>query len=328
MRKSSIAAGLTVVALFLVACGGSGSSGNSGSSGGSGGDGGEKKVIAASLYSRDVPFYQAIADGLKQQAQDYGWDLKLVFSKPDPSEQIDAINSLLAQRPNGLVVVPMDANGLVPAAKQALAQDVPVISLADELADKSAETTYVGGDFVEYGRTKAKWIAEQLHGKGKVGIVHGIRGISFTEQQDQGAREEFAKHPGIKVVNGPYAGNFTADLGLTAAQNLLTANPDLSAIFFDNDDLALGGARAVADRGLKGKVLVVGTDGLEAGLAGVRSGELDYTLSQCAVDQGREAIRALHGLLVEGKQPAKENITKSVEVTKANIGKVTGTSVC
>jgi ABC-type sugar transport system substrate-binding protein len=316
VRKFPIVAGLLVVALSLVACGSSDSGGGGGSTGTGGG---EKQTIAASLYSRDVPFYQAIADGLEQQSKEYGWDLKLTFSRPDPSEQIDAINTLLAQQPDGLVIVPMDAAGLVPAAKQGMAQDVPVIALADRLADRTAETAYVGGDFIEFGRTKAKWIADQLHGRGKVGVIHGIRGISFTQQQDEGLRAEFARYPGITIVDGPYAGNFTADLGLTATQNLLTANPDLDAIYFDNDDLALGGARAVADRGLRGRVLVVGTDGLEAGLAGVRSGDLDYTLNQCAKEQGREAIRVFHDLLVDGRQPPPEVITETVEVTRANV---------
>lgn len=320
MRKFPIAVALLVAALFLVACGGDDDGGGSGTTASNGGD--EKKTVAASLYSRDVPFYQAIAEGLQQQADEYGWELNLVFSRPDPSQQIDSINTLLAQQPDGLVVVPMDAAGLVPATRQALSQDVPVIALGDRLAERDAMTAYVGGDFVEFGKTKAAWIAEQLGGRGKVGVIHGIRGISFTQEQDKGLREEFAKHPGIEVVDGPYAGNFTADLGLTATQNLLTANPDLDAIYFDNDDLALGGARAVADRGLRGRVLLVGTDGLQAGLAGVRAGDLDYTLNQCAVTQGRDAIRVLHEVLIDGREPQPELITEAIGVTRENVDDV------
>ncbi|HEX4805769.1 MAG TPA: sugar ABC transporter substrate-binding protein [Conexibacter sp.] len=327
MRKFPLSVAL-VGAVLALAAAGCGSGGSSGGGSTSGGAGGKHETIAASLYSRDVPFYQAIAQGLQEQAKAYGWTLKLVFSNPDPSQQIDAINTLLAQQPNALVIVPIDSSGLVPAGKQALAQKVPVVALGDHLSDPSAETTYVGGDFKQYGVTKAAWIAKQLHGRGTVGIVHGIRGLTFTEEQWKGAQQEFAKHPGITVVNGPYAGNFTADLGLTATQNLLTAHPNLNAIFFDNDDLALGGARAIADRGLQGKVLTVGTDGLQAGLSGVRAGQISYTLSQCAVGQGKQAMRTLHDMLVDGKQPGARVITKTIEITKANIAQFSGSAAC
>jgi ABC-type sugar transport system substrate-binding protein len=317
-RIWSVAVALAVVALVGAGCGDD-DDGGSGNGGGGESAGGEKKVIAASLYSRDVPYYQAIGDGLKEQAEEYGWVLKLVYSKPDPSAQIDAIDTLLTQQPDGLVMVPIDANGLIPAANSAQQQDVPVVALGDELADRSAQTAYVGGDFVQYGRDKADWIAKELGGKGTVGVIHGIRGITFTEDQFEGAKEAFAEHPGIKVVDGPYAGGFSADLGLTAAQNLLTANPDLDAIYFDNDDLALGGIRAARDRDIAPEdILIVGTDGLTAGKEAVKAGDLDYTLDQCAVDQGREAIRTLKKVFDDEEVP-EEIITKTVGLTPDNI---------
>ncbi|MGH7486618.1 MAG: sugar ABC transporter substrate-binding protein, partial [bacterium] len=281
---------LAVSAMAAVGCGG--------------GDGGGSKKIAAVLYSRDVPYYQAIGEGIQQQADDYGWDVNINYTQPDPSAAADGVNTAAVQNPDGIIIDPIDPSALIPATKQALGKGIPVVALGDDLADPSARTTYVGGDFVDYGRTKAQWIVDQLNGQGNVGIVHGIRGITFTEDQNMGATEVFAKNPGIHVVDGPYAGNFTADVGLSATQNLLTANPNLDAIFFDNDDLALGGAQAAQDRGLN-NVLIVGTDGLAAGLAGLEKRQIDYTRAQCAVDQGRAAVRALNDQFENGSVDAR-----------------------
>lgn len=285
-----------------------------------GGDGGSGDTrIAASLYSRDVPYYQAVAAGIEDQAEQYGWELNLNFSQPDPEQQTSAIETQLATNPDGQIIVPIDGEAMIPAAQQALDKDIPVIATGDDLADPAARSTYVGGDFVDYGRTKAEWIANELNGKGKVGIIHGIRGITFTEQQNEGLQEVFAEYPGITVVDGPYANGFSAELGLNAAQNLLTANPDLDAIYFDNDDLALGGAQAVVDRGLNpDEVLIIGTDGLEAGLDGLKKGEIDFTLAQCATEQGRQAVVELKKL-IEGEEVKDKNITPVYEVTPDNL---------
>lgn len=286
-----------------------------------GGDdtGSDDTRIAASLYSRDVPYYQAVAAGIEDQAKEYGWELNLNFSQPDPEQQTSAIETQLATNPDGLIMVPIDGEAMIPAAQQALDKDIPVISTGDDLADEAARSAYVGGDFVDYGRKKAEWIVGELNGKGKVGIVHGIRGITFTEHQNEGALEVFGENPGITVVDGPYAGGFSAELGLNAAQNLLTANPDLDAIYFDNDDLALGGAQAVVDRGLNAdQVLIVGTDGLEAGLAGLKKGEIDFTLAQCATEQGREAVETLKKQ-IDGEDTESVVLTPVFEVTPDNL---------
>lgn len=313
LRHKALPMAISLLALgaLATACGGGG--------GGGDGGGGEGTRVAASLYSRDVPYYQAVATGIEDQAKEYGWELNLNFSKPDPSEQTSAVETLLGTSPEGLIMVPIDGSAMIPAAKQALSQEIPVVVTGDDLTEESARSAYVGGDFEAYGRQKAEWIVKELGGKGQVGIVHGIRGITFTELQNKGAQEVFAENPGIEVIEGPYAGGFTAELGLQATENLITAHPEIEAIFFDNDDLALGGAQAARDRGIKAdEILIVGTDGLEAGLAGLRKGEIDMTLAQCATDQGRQAVSALKKL-IEGEEIESQVITPVYEVTPSTL---------
>lgn len=322
LQRKLIISIIAVIALGILAVGcGDGGDDTTGGEATTGdtSEGGESQRIAASLYSREVPYYQAVAAGIEDQAKQYGWDLNLNFTQPDPSAQTDAIETLLGTQPDGLIMVPIDGAAMVPVAEQALNDGVPVVATGDDFEEAAARSAYVGGDFVEYGRKKAAWIAEELDGEGKVGIIHGIRGITFTEQQNEGLKEVFAEYPDITVVDGPYAGNFIAELGLDSAQNLLTANPDLDAIFFDNDDLALGGAQAVVERGLDPEdVLIVGTDGLEAGLAGLAKGEIDFTLAQCATQQGRQAVIVLKEV-IEGGEPESVIITDVFEVTPDNI---------
>lgn len=284
-RRAGFVVGFLVLTAGLVAgCGGGGSDSS---------DDGDTTKVAAVLFSRDVPLYQAIGDGIQDQADTYGWEVNINYTKPDPATEADAINTAAVQQPDGIIVVPIDPVTVATATKSALDKSIPVIAVADDLEDSEARTAYVGSDFTEIGERKAQWIVDQLDGSGNVGVIHGIRGIHFTEGQFEGAQNVFSENPGINVVDGPYAGTFTAEAGLTATQNLLTANPDLDAIYFDNDDLALGGAQALRERGLSDKVLVVSTDGLAAGLEGLRKGEIDFTLAQCPADMARQAVQVL-----------------------------------
>ena len=62
-------------------------------------------------------------------------------------------------------------------------------------------------------------------------------------------------------------------------QNLLTAHPNVQAVFAQNDEMALGALRALQTAG-KADVLVVGFDGTDDGLKAVQGGKLGATIAQ------------------------------------------------
>lgn len=293
---------LAVAAFGLTACGSSDDS--SGSSTAAGEEGQQSEQIAVSFYNREVPFFQLLAEGIRKQAAEKGWDVQFSFANNNPEEQISQIENALVQDPDGLIMIPLDSEALVPPALEADDDGVPVVTLANALADPEASVTLVSASLEENGEKKAQWVADALGGKGEVAVVHGIRGLDFSEKQYEAEQEVFAKYPGIEFIDGPYVGGFSSDLGLEATQNLIVAHPDLDAIIYDNDDLALGGIRALRERGIeKGEVLIASTDGLEPGLEAVEAGELDFTLVQCAVEQGRLSIDAMAKAIAGEKQP-------------------------
>jgi ribose transport system substrate-binding protein len=61
-------------------------------------------------------------------------------------------------------------------------------------------------------------------------------------------------------------------------ENLLAANPDVEAVFAQNDEMALGALRAVQASGKD--VMIVGFDGTDDGIAAVNRGLLGATVAQ------------------------------------------------
>jgi ABC-type sugar transport system substrate-binding protein len=317
-----------IVGLFMVvgltACGSDDKSSTS-SGGGSGekaaGDDGPK-TIAVNMYSREIPYFQEILKGLETEAKKYNWTIKATFANNDPTQQINQVQNAVTTQPDAMVVVPIDENAIVPPIQQAKAANVPVMTMGDNVAEsgRDAQLAFLGVDYVQLGKEKAQYIVDQLKGKGKVGWIHGIRGLNFSERQVEGATPVFKAAPGITVVDGPYTGSFSSDKGLSATENLLSRDPNLDALYFDNDDIALGGIQALTDRGIShDKILVVATDGGPPALEAVKQGDLDATFSLCGYAQGVKTIDVLHEYLVNGVKPEPLIYTKTLLFTKANV---------
>ncbi len=78
-------------------------------------------------------------------------------------------------------------------------------------------------------------------------------------------------------------------------QNLLTAHPDVQAVFAQNDEMALGALRALQTAG-KSDVMVVGFDGTPDGEA-VNDGKLAATIAQLPDQIGAKGVETADKVL-------------------------------
>lgn len=263
---------------------------------------GEAKSVYLNAYAQEIQYFRDWFDGATDAAEALGWTVSSDFGNTTPEQQVQQIENALVQQPDGMLVTVLDADSASPVLRQARDQDVAVITVGGNVSDESIPNSFVARDNVDIGRQKAQFVVDQLGGKGTVGIIHGIRGLTFSEDQAEGYAEVLDAESGIKVVDGPYAGGFSADLGLDTTSNLLTSNPDLDAIIYDNDDLAMGGVQAVRDRGINlDDILIIGTDGGDAALEAVTKGEIDMTISLCGYAEGANAINILNGYFETGE---------------------------
>lgn len=320
VRLLLVALATLLLAIGAAACGGD-DDGDDGAAA-AGGEGGKKLTIAVNQYSREIPYFQEILKGMQEKAKEFGWELDTSFANNDPRQQINQLQNAVTTRPDAMVVIPIDEEAIVPPIRQAKDADIPVITMGDNIAEEArdAQVAFLGVAYDNLGAQKATYIVDQLGGKGKVGFVHGIRGLNFTEQQNQGAKEVFENQPEIQLIDGPFTGAFSSDKGLAATENLLSRAGDLDAIYYDNDDIALGGIQAVEERGIPhDDILIVGTDGGPAAIKAVQEGKLDMTVSLCGFRQGKQVMDALFSFLVEEKEPEPLILTETEVFTPDNI---------
>ena len=314
-----------VLALGVAACGDDDDDGGGGGGGSdaAGEGGGEARTIAVNMYTADNPYFQEMLTGIQAKAKEYGWKVQATFGNADPTEQVNQIQNAIATQPDALIVVPIDEDASVPPIRQAAEADIPVFSMGDNLGEEGQEVqvAYVGADYEQVGVMKAEFIAEQLGDEGgTVGIIHGIRGLNFTEAGARGAESVFDEISQIELIDGPYTGAFASDVGLEATENMLTRNPNFDAFYFDNDSIAIGGIQAIEERGIShDEIITTGTDGTPAAIEAVQKGTLDYTIHLCGVGQGTAAMEVIRDYLENDTEPEKIVTTESFELTPDNV---------
>ena len=305
-----LAALFSVLVLGMASCGGDDDSGADA-------DSGEPKKVVFSVYSDEPVLVPAVIKGLEERAAEKGWDFTALVGDYDPAAQVAQIENALAQQPDGLIIWSPDPEAPVPVARQAAEQGARVLTMGADLGQVDAREAYVGPDYVEIGAEKAEALVELMGGEGKLGVIHGIQGADFTEKMSAGGDPVFEAADGIELVDTQYAGAYTTEAGLETAENMITANPDITGIWTDNDDQAFGVNQVLEAHDLLDQVIVASTGGY-GGLEEVRAGRIAFTHALCGVEDGFIAIDALESLF-NGETLPDRVATNVVVVTPDNV---------
>ncbi len=258
---------------------------------------GESYTIGIVLKSFANPFWLMAKTAAEKAAANAGVEVIVlgITEEGDYAGQVTHIEDLVTRGVDLIVVVPAESRALVPAVEAAVAAGVPVINL-DSPIDTDVVSAFIGSDNVEGGRMAGQFIAEQLGGEGTVAVLRGRLDNPVETQRNDGFKEAIAAFPGITIVAEGVA-NWEADLGATVMEDILTANPEVQAVFAESDRMALGAASAATAAG-RDDILIVGLDGIVEALQAVKDGTLAADVAQrpdlmgqYAVEKGLEFLR-------------------------------------
>jgi ribose transport system substrate-binding protein len=293
MRSSRRLAALVVallatLALSLAACGGD----DNDSGGGGNGGGGNDYTIGVDLSLASDPFFVAMSDGIKAEAEKLGVKTVITYSDYDPSKQLANIQDLVAQQVDGILASPADVEASIPAFEVANQADIPIMSIADH-TDPDVETSFIGAPWDEFGAKIAKWTCDEAGGKGQVAMIKGPAGVSFVEEMEDGYKGYMSSEcPGMSIVfeaNVPT----TSEEALKATQDALTAHPDVKAVFTQTDAMAPGVTQVVEEQPNSEDILVTGFSGDKTGYDLLRDGSLDMDIALKPYRWGGLGVRTM-----------------------------------
>ncbi|MEP3276494.1 MAG: substrate-binding domain-containing protein [Stappiaceae bacterium] len=271
-------------------------------------------LIMSSLGSAN-PFWGAVAQGAVDKGKELGVDVAAVGppgGETDVAGQIALVEDQIAKGVKGIAISPADTAALVPALEQARARGVAVI-FVDKRADMPG--TYIGTDNIPAARMGAAHICENVPEGSEVAILQGIITGTTGQHRAQGAREGL-EACGMKIVAEQPA-DWDAAKAQSATENIMTANPNLKAIFSSNDGMALGAVEAVRNAGKLDDMFIVGFDGNPGAAVAIIAGDLEASVAQRPYQMGQIGIESL--LALAKGDTIDENIdTGAVLVTKEN----------
>ena len=269
-------------ALLLSACGDDSSS-NSATGGSAASGGGEVEgravKVAFSAPAADHGWTAAVTTTAKAQAEKLGGD-NVEFIAPggvaDAAQQVDQVKSLIAQKPDVLVILPVDGDALTPVALEAMKAGIPVINVDRDFSDLNASRSFITGDNYGAGFQAGQYFAKELNCKGNVVQIQGLAGISVTTDRTKGFVDGIAAcNGGIKIVATQPA-DFDPAKGQTVMENILSANPagSIDAVYTHDDDMAQGVVQAINQANRQGEMFLTGVGGSKAAFDQIKAGGL------------------------------------------------------
>ena len=266
-----------------------------------------KYVFGYSTPSLQNSFWISVTDAMQQTADEMGVELAVRDATSDTAKQTADIEDLIEQQVDVLLVTPYDSMTLAPAIRQANKAGIPVIIVDIGINDPDIEfATLIITDNYIGGEIAGKWLADYIE-------VNGIENATVaTIEAQQGAqnarerREGFIavmNENGIEVVAGRSA-NSLRDEAMMVMEDFLQTYPNLTAVFAECDDMALGALKAIEQA--KADTIVVGYDGNFAACEQIKEGtNLLADVDQQPGEMGKLAVIMAIDLM-EGKAIEKE----------------------
>lgn len=125
-------------------------------------------------------------------------DLQVQVAGPSAQKQIQQINSMVQAGAKAIIVYPISPTALNGAVKNACAKGVIVVAYDSIISEPCAYNVHI--DQRKWGVESAEWLVAKLGGKGKVVMITGVPGTTVDTLRIEGAKEVFAKNPGIEIV--------------------------------------------------------------------------------------------------------------------------------
>ncbi|MFY1651447.1 substrate-binding domain-containing protein [Solwaraspora sp. WMMB762] len=289
---------------------------------------GETVTIGFSAPAADHGWLAAITNNARAQAEAYSdVEFLTVEAGADAAAQRAALDTLISQSPDVIVMLPHDGAELTASGLQAMEAGIPVVNLDRAFTQALAYRTQIKGDNYGMGVSAGNYIAAQMQEKGianpVIAEIAGIDALELTQERSAGFKDALEVH-GFTVANRR-AAEFTADSGQREAANLLQALPQIDAIWNHDDDQGIGVLAAISQAN-RSEFIMVGGAGSRAAMEAIQADDSVLKATVTYSPSMASSAISLARLIAQGRgmsdlvelQVPKEIILASETITKEN----------
>lgn len=269
-------------------------------------------------------FMVARKDALIAKVAETGANIDLQFAdaNQDSTKQLGDADTFIAKGVDALVLVPNDAEAIVPAVEAANAAGIPVICLGIKAA--SGDYIYVGSENYDAGHMQGEYMAETLPENAKVLYLAGTAGMDHSAARREGFQAALteAGRDDVEIL-ADLDGDYQMAKAMQITEDWIQKFPQFDAIVAANDQMALGAVEALKGANRLEGVQVTGVDGLAEAYAAIKADEMVQTILQDAPGQADAAYGVIEKLMA-GQDAGSEVLVPFQSVTKENVDEFAG----
>jgi ABC-type sugar transport system substrate-binding protein len=284
------------------------------------------------------PYFAPMAAAVTQAAGHYpDLSVRIVNANNSASQEITDINEAVAAGAKGIILNTIQES-VTGAARQAMRQGVPIITVDRDVSSPEARTAFIGDNDETLGREETQYAVTWLgqHNLPKpwhVAVLQGTLGASVSIGRLKGAMdvlEPLVKDGSVQIVL-----NQSANFETATAQSMISAElaktTDIQLIDCANDAMALGAINALKSHGIMPgqQTVVAGADAQPESLDAIRSGTQLDTVTHSPFVEAYWAVEAMDNVLIDGVKPPPSRfpngdvIVPMTLVTQQNVNQIT-----
>ena len=278
------------------------------------------RSVAITVGDLGNPFFVQIAKGAEAKARELGGagvKVTAVSSGYDLNQQTNQMEDFIAAKVDLIVLNAADTKGIAPAVRKARAAGIVVVAV--DVAAEGGVNATVMSDNVQAGRVAAEYLVKRLNGKGSVVIINGPP-VSAVADRVAGAEAVFRATPGVRLLSRDQNAGGNRQGGMNVMTDLLTAYPQIDAVFAINDPSGLGAALALR-QARRENVIVAAVDGAPDAEKALRDEKNAFAASaaQDPFTMAGKAVEVGFGILQGRPAPEGRVLVPVSLITRDNI---------
>lgn len=247
---------------------------------------------------------------------DVQWDG--VTAETDVNGQVNLLQNFITQGVDGLVYAATDAQVLAQVSQQALDQGITVVNIDSGTDPQPDEVPVFATDNVAAAEEATRFMVEQLgEDGGDVAFIPFQPGTLTNDTRTEGFKNVLEENPQINLV-AEQSSESDYNTALRVTEDILTAHPDLDAIYAANEPGVLGAAEAVRRAGKAGEIMIVGWDTAPDEIKALEEGVVTALIAQNPFRMGYDGVNAAIEMIRTGDQVESAD-TGAVLITQENL---------
>jgi len=277
-----------------------------------------EKIKLGLITKFPVDFFFVIENAAKEWAAAHP-DVELITGQGkagnDHEGQIAIIESMVAQGVQGIAVTPTGPQ-VQPALDAAVAAGVKIVLIDNDLPDWTGKSAVVATDNHAGGVLAGQWLKDQLSAGDTLAVLEGVAGVPALDARVEGMTEGLAGLDVTIVQKLPT--DCDQVKGQDAADAILTANPDVKAIYGACGPPIIGALESIKNAGrAPDSIIVVGFDASPDEIAAIEAGTEDASVAQFPAKMGELGVDTVYKAVL-GESIEANVDTGTAIVTKDN----------